>query len=307
MRNIPFIVNRKIWYIVSSILVVTSIVSIIVFGLHFGLDFTGGSLLEVSYAKLRPDIPTLTNILMDLGQSSARVQPSGELSMIIRLPEIPEETHQYILSALAERSTNSDKENTINELRFESFGSSLGGELKSRSVYAIFLVLIAIIIYISLSFRKVTHPVSSWKFGMAAVIALIHDALIVIGAFSLLGMIFGTEINSYFVTALLTLLGFSVHDTIVTIDRVREKVITQRGKPFDELVDISINETLARSINTSATTLFSLIAIYFFGGESIKDFSLALIIGIIVGTYSSIFIAAPLLVTFHLLSKRSKA
>ncbi len=299
MRNLHIIQKRKFWYAVSLTITIGAVISLVLFGFRYGLDFTGGSLLELEYSKQRPSNDQIVQTLKADSLNDVRVQPSGDRGVLIRLSEINEDTHQKVLKSLSDDSKNSSADNTVNELRFESFGPSLGSELKRQSIYAVLLVLAAIISYLAYAFRKVSHPVASWKFGTVAVIALIHDVLVLVGVFSLLGHLYGTEIDSLFITALLTLLGFSVHDTIVTLDRIRENLFKHQDETFEMVVNRSINETISRSINTSLTTLFAVTAIYLFGGSSIHDFSLALMIGIIVGTYSSIFIAAPLLVTWY--------
>ncbi len=304
MRDLKIIRKRKLWYTISLLMIVIGLASVMVFGFKYGLDFTGGSLIEIQYAKDRPSNQVISDILATKNFSAPKVQPSGDTDVIIRLQEISEAQHQLLLSSLTEQAQKDNPENSIIEKRFESFGSTLGAELRRNSIYAILFVLVAIILYLAYAFRKVTHPVASWKFGTVAVIALAHDVLVVLGLFSILGYLYNTEIDSLFITALLTLLGFSVHDTIVTLDRVRENIFKKQDLTFEEVVNASINETITRSINTSATTLFALIAIYFFGGSTVKDFSLALIAGIVVGTYSSIFIAAPLLVTWYNFSRR---
>jgi preprotein translocase subunit SecF len=275
------------------------VISLLVFGFRYGLDFTGGSLIELEYSKQRATNDQITELLKKESVENVKVQPTGERGVLIRLPEVTEDKHQQLLKYFSDEAKTIVADNTANELRFESFGPSLGSELKRQAMYAILLVLAAIISYLAYAFRKVSHPVPSWKFGTVAVIALIHDVLVLLGIFSLLGHLYGTEIDSLFITALLTLLGFSVHDTIVTLDRVRENLFKHQDETFEVVVDRSINETVSRSINTSLTALFAVTAIYFFGGSSIHDFSLALMIGIIVGTYSSIFIASPLLVTWY--------
>jgi len=295
MKQFAFVSRRRAWYILSSTLVICSIISLAVFGLRPGLDFTGGSLLEISYSADRPSRENITAILAHTVSGSVIVQHAGDSGAIIRMQHISEEDHQRVLEALQADSGSI----TITEDRFESFGPSLGKELQRKSFYAILVVLAAIIAYISYAFRKVSQPVPSWQFGAVAVIALIHDTVIVLGVFSLLGAYFGTEVNSFFITALLTLLGFSVHDTIVTLDRVRENLVVLRDVSFSDLVNRSINETILRSLNTSLTTVLTLSAIYLIGGESIRDLSLALIVGIIVGTYSSVFLAAPMLVSIQ--------
>lgn len=189
------------------------------------------------------------------------------------------------------------------ELRFDSIGPTIGKELQGKALLAIIIVAIAIIIYIAYAFRKVSHPVESWKYGVSAVIALIHDILIVTGLFSILGHFLGYQVDSLFVTALLTILGFSVHDTIVTFDRTRENLHHHQDKTFEDVVNLSVNQTIIRSINTSLTTFFVLLAVYLFGGLTTRHFVLALMVGIIIGTYSSIFIASPLLIFFYKLKK----
>lgn len=311
MYNYKFIEHRKGWYWFSAILVALSLTSIIVFGFNYGLDFTGGSLLEVEFNGPRPDIAAVEKIYVDTSIGEPQVQPSGNDKYIIRSSQLAEDQHQAILGALrgaeptsTATSTATTTVTTLTELRFESIGPTIGQELKRRAIYAIVFVLIAIVAYLSYAFRRASRPVASWKYGTAAIIALAHDVIILAGVFSVLGHFLYIKVDSLFVTAILTLLGFSVHDTIVTLDRVRENLTHKQDLTFADLVNVSINETLTRSINTSVTTLFALIAIYFFGGETTKHFSLALIIGIIVGTYSSIFIASPLLVTAYRLQKK---
>lgn len=283
---------------------VGSIALFALFGLRLGLDFTGGSLYEVSFSTERPQTATLNEALLANGINNAKIQPASDNGYLIRMPEISEETHQSLKTAFEEKAHALNPDNTLTEVRFESFGASLGAELARKSWYAIIAVLVCIIIYLAFAFRHVSQPVASWKFGTVAIIALIHDTLCVIGLFSLLGYFAGVEIDSFFITALLTLLGFSVHDTIVTLDRIRENLFHQKHLDFETIVNNSINQTIARSINTSVTTMLALIAIYLFGGPEVRNFSIALIAGIFIGVYSSIFIAAPLLVTWQKLSEK---
>jgi len=191
----------------------------------------------------------------------------------------------------------------IEELRFDSVGPSIGQELTRKSFNAMFFVLLSIILYIAWSFRHVSKPVESWKYGASATIALVHDAVIVLGIFAVLGKFYDIEINTPFVAAILTVMGFSVHDTIVVFDRIREN-LPKSEEDFEGTVNVSLNQTLARSIITSGTVLLVLLSIYFFGGSSIKDFALALLVGIFFGTYSSIFLASPLLVIWEKLKNR---
>lgn len=293
MYNI--IENKKIWFTVSGILMLASIIALSVWGLRLGIDFTGGSLLEVAYSSARPTVLQVEEALADVELKSLKIQPSGDKTFFLRFENIEEDTHQTILGKLNSISLEGVEDNTLIEQRFEAIGPVIGSELKAKAIQAIIIVLVFIILYIAWAFRKISKPVASWKYGAAATIALAHDILIVTGVFVVLGQVCKVEIDTLFVTALLTILGFSVHDTIVTFDRTRENLFKNQDKSFDEVVNISVNQTIVRSINTSLTTLFVLLAIYFFGGDSIKNFALALILGVIVGTYSSIFIASPLL------------
>lgn len=284
-----------------------SIILLIAFGLNFGIDFTGGGLLEVKFSGEKPTTEEVKTALNDLDLKSLTVQPAGEDGMLLRFQNISEEKHQEILKRIsdlqltnnnsAEAGQNSQKPQ-IDELRFDSVGPSIGEELKRKSVYAIFFVLIAIVLYIAWAFRKVSKPIVSWKYGVVAIITLFHDVLITIGVFVILGKFFGIEVNTPFVAAILTVIGYSVNDTIVVFDRIREN-LPKSEEDFEGTINTSVNQTLTRSINTSLTTMLVLLSIVFFGGQTIKSFALALSIGIFVGTYSSIFLASPLLVVWE--------
>lgn len=282
--------HRKIWYAISGLLVLASLFAIFYFGLKLGIDFTGGSLLEVEYKDVRPPISDLQAAVNKLSFGNIILQPSGDKGLISRSRNLTEDEHQQLLSALG---------NELTEIRFDSIGPVIGKELRQKSWIAIGLVVLMIILYIAFAFRKVSRPVSSFKYGLMAVVALVHDVTMPTGVFAILGKFFGLEIDVLFITALLTVLGFSVHDTIVVFDRIRENLRKGMGKDFEETVGLSINQTITRSINTSLTVLLVLLAIFFFGGETTKWFALALIIGVSIGTYSSIFLASPLLVTLY--------
>ena len=323
--------KRNIWLTISGLLVIVSIVFLVMWGLNFGIDFTGGSLLEVKFAKDQPNVEQIQESLASLDLHSLIIQPTESNTVILRFQENTEEIHQEILvklndlikpeaitadtaddnnleitsldgseSAVVAVVTN--KDNQIEELRFDSIGPSIGQELKSKSFNAMVIVLVVIVLYIALAFRKVSKPVASWKYGLAAIIALFHDVLITLGIFSVLGHYYGIEINTPFVAAILTVLGYSVNDTIVVFDRIREN-LPKSEMDFENTVNVSVNQTLTRSINTSLTTLSVLLSILFWGGETIRDFVLALSIGVVVGTYSSIFLASPVLVVWEKLKK----
>lgn len=283
--------KRKIWLTVSGLIAGLSIAALAVWGLNFGIDFTGGSLLEVKFLNEMPAASEARQALGDLNLGSLIVQPAGDDGMIFRFQDTTEEKRQQVLTALNRLSA-------VEELRYDSVGPSIGKELKTKSLYAVVIVIIAIALYIAWSFRKVSKPVASWKYGLAANIALFHDVMIVLGVFAVLGKFAGVEINTPFVAAILTVLGYSVNDTIVVFDRIREN-LPKSNDDFENTVNISVNQTFSRSINTSLTTLLVLLSIFFFGGTTIRDFALALSIGVFVGTYSSIFLASPILVIWE--------
>jgi preprotein translocase subunit SecF len=295
--------HRKIFYILSTLLIGVSFASLIAWGFKPGIDFTGGTLVEVTYPDGRPDQDVVAAELATI-DPSASIRSAGSAATgiasstegyIIRMKPIDQVEKAAVFSALSSNGTIK-----IIEKNFSSIGPVLGAEALRKSVWSIILVLLAIVLFITFAFRKVSQPISSWKYGLVAIVALFHDVIIPLGAFSILGHYFGYEVDTLFVTALLVVLGFSIHDTIVVFDRVRENLgHTGARKPFDVIVGDSIGQTFTRSINTSLTTLIALIVLYFFGGETTEHFSLALIIGIAAGTYSSVFIASPLLVTIE--------
>src|SRR3989344_5078866 len=284
---------RKVTYTISGILVGASILALAVWGLKLGIDFTGGSLLEVEFVGVRPENSAILEKLNEAGIESAVVQPTGESGAILRFKDIGEETHQDILFSLS-------KLGEVQEKRFDSIGPTIGKELRRNSLWAIAFVLLMIVLYIAYVFMGVSRLLSSWKYGVAAVIALFHDIIIPTGLFAYLGYFHGVEVDTLFVTALLTILGFSVHDTIVVFDRIRERLGKSGGREnFDDVVEQSIRSTIGRSINTSLTVFLVMLALYFWGGDSTRFFSLAIIVGVFFGTYSSIFIASALLVSWN--------
>ena len=290
--------RRRIFYALSGLLVLASVMALVVFGLTLGIDFTGGSLIEVEFSGSRPATAELEGRITALNLGEVRFQPTGAQGVIIRVRHVDEATHQEILIRLGGAS-RADGLTPIVERRFDTIGPTIGRELARKSLLAIGLAILAIVSYIAWAFRKVSQPVASWKYGLVTVVALAHDVLIPAGFFAVAGRFAGYEVDTLFVTAVLTILGFSVHDTIVVFDRIREN-LKKAGSAYDfpALVNQSVNETFVRSLNTSLTVLIALGAVYLFGGATTKIFSLTLILGIIVGTYSSIFIASPLLVTW---------
>lgn len=300
MVNYHIVKYRKVWLLVSAALITVSIAAIAVWGLRLGLDFTGGSLLEVKFKAGQPTVSEVQTGLKDVGVSSLVVQPTGSESIILRFQETSQEKHLAVVEALEKMEV---AKNGLTEIRFESIGSSVGEDLRTKSFWVMFLVLLVIILYISIAFNKVSKPVASWKYALISVVALIHDVILTVGAFAVLGHYMNVEVNTPFIVALLTVLGYSVHDTIVVFDRTREN-LPKSKESFAETVNHSLNQTFVRSITTTVTVLLSLLAVLVFGGSSIRDFALALIIGVFCGAYSSLFVASPLLVYMEQWQKR---
>ncbi len=292
MYNI--ISKTKYTYFFSITLTILSIVSLFVWGLKFGIDFTGGTSMEIQFSESAPTVQEIGETLSGQDLKSPTFQPAENNSMFIRYASENDAINDEVAKILTEKYPNS-KVLSVNYVN-----STISNELKSKSLWALIFAVVGIMAYIAWAFRKVSRPVESWKYGLGAVIALVHDVLITIGVFSILGHFFGIEVGIPFIAALLTILGFSVHDTIVVYDRTRENLLRSSSKEqFPDIVNRSLNETLVRSINTSMTVIITLLAIFIFGGASIKDFSLALLVGIFFGTYSSIFIASGLLVSIY--------
>ena len=292
---------RKYYYTLSSVLVVASIISLAVVGLNFGIDFTGGGVMEVNFKSERPNHEQVRVALADVDLGETIIQDIGPSGLILRFKNIDEAVHQEALNKF-------EGLGEFEELRFESIGPVIGAETKRKSIWAILLVLVAILVYIAWAFRRISFPLKSWKYGIVALITLFHDVLITVGVFSIISHFLGIEIGVPFVAALLTIFGYSVNDTIVIFDRIRENVLRQ-GSTFDfaEVINKSVRQTYVRSLNTSLTTLFVLLAIFLFGGITIKYFVLALIIGVSVGTYSSLFLASPLLFSWSVLKLKKSS
>lgn len=291
--TLPIIKFRGVWFTISGLLVAASLYVLATHPPKFGIDFTGGSLMEIEFTGERPQPSDVSGEIskLELGESVA--QTVGDKEMLVRLKTLDESTHQRVVESL------SAKFGGVTEHRFESIGPTVGDELRSKAIWSVTLVLLGIALYVAYAFRKVSRPVASWKYGLVTlVVGLLHDVLLPVAAFAILGRYAIAEINSSFVAAVLTVLGFSVHDTIVVFDRIRENLQKTAGT-FEEIVERSVNETLSRSINTSLTTLMPMLAIYFFGGETLRYFAFTLIIGLAAGTYSSICLAAPMLVALQ--------
>lgn len=305
-----FIVTyRKIFYTISAVLIALSVFAVAHWGLNFGIDFTGGSIMEANF-KNQVEYTTVADVFHQAGQQDALIRTtSGQVDpatgqaaqgFIIRTKALSEPERQSIAGSISALGGE--------VIRFDSVGPILGQELQKKAISSIIFVMLAIVLFVTYAFRHVSQPVSSFKYGLVAIVALLHDVMVPTGLFAFLGRAGGFEVDALFITALLVILGFSVHDTIVVFDRTRENLKNGelKKKPFEQVVGQSISETISRSINTSLTTIISLIVLWFLGPDTVKNFALALIVGIAVGTYSSIFIGSPLLVTLEKMQNRAK-
>lgn len=284
---------KWLFFLISAIVLVPGIISLVLFGLKPAIDFTGGSLLEIRTEK-ELDTKEVEQLIKEKEFEVLSIQTSGENQILIRLQPIEKEQAEEIKAALSEKY-----EEEPTEVRFETVGPTLGRELIRKTIWAIILVSGAIMGYVAWRFKDL-------KFGVCAILAMFHDTLILLGTFSLLGYFFGVEVDTLFVTAILTILSFSVHDTIVVYDRIRESQKLLPQASFEDLVNKAVTETLSRSVNNSMTIIFMLLALLLLGGTTIKWFVAALLIGTIAGTYSSTFTAAPLLVVWDQIVKKRK-
>lgn len=296
-----FIKYRRVFYGFSICLVLASIVSILFFGLKLGIDFTGGTVFEVEFVDTIPDFNQIKEALVVNGLSDLTLQKSEGNVLVIKTKVFDESLRGEVLASLNKLGQIKDGSE-----RFESIGSVIGNELKTKTNVVIFLSLFSILIYIALSFRKLKRPVKSYVYGIAGVTALFHDIIIPLGVFAWLGKFMGAEITIPIISALLTVFGYSINDTVVVFDRIRENLLKKSADEFGESIDKSINQTLARSFNTSFTVLLCLFVLFFLGDSALRDFSLVLLLGVGFGTYSSIFLASPLLFSWALVKSKRK-
>lgn len=312
------VTHRRLFFTIIGAIFVIAIGAIAIFGLPLSIDFTGGSLVEVSYKDARPDLDELSKSVNQLALGEVSVRESGDNGVMLRTRTLTPAEHEELLKQLGTEIASSTASSTtamststsavasttpfgaFTELRFNSIGPSLGSELATKALYALIAVIIAIMLYIAWAFRRVSRPVSSWVYGGIVVVILFHDVLIPTGFYAILCHFTGSQVDSLFAVALLAILGYSVNDTIVIFDRVREHLHNNEHaklvEPFEETVGKSVTETMGRSINTSLTVALALIALVVFGSAETRDFALVLLVGVIAGTYSSILLAAPLLV-----------
>jgi preprotein translocase subunit SecF len=291
--HLNIIQKRKYAYAFSILLTGAAMGCIIFFGLRLGIDFKGGTLMEVRFSdSSAPTVDMVREKLGELELQSLTLQPTGEQGMFVRYLASDETTNGKVLAALKNLNPQ------VEQLRVDFIGASVSSQMQKQAFTGTLLALLGIALYIAWAFRRVAYPVTSWEYGAGAIIALAHDIVITIGVFSLLGHFYGVEVGVPFIAALLTILGYSVNDTIVVYDRVRENLLRSRtGADFEQIVNRSLNETLVRSVNTSLTVIIVLIAVVIWGGESVRWFAVALLVGVGFGTYSSIFVASALLVS----------
>lgn len=308
MPKLDIIKNSKIWFAISGTLVGASIILLGIFGLNLGIDFTGGAMMEIKFTEPLTKNQLSESILkidegIEADLSTAQIITADENSFIIRTKELTSIEHDLLIAKLKEAHGE------LSEPRFTVVGPIVGDALKSKALIALSFTTVMIILYIAFAFRHIPKEISPWRFGASAIFALLHDIIITIGVFVVLGRFFGVEIDALFITALLTIMGFSVHDTIVVFDRIRENIF-KAGKQmvsFDMITNDALNQTMARSLNTSVSTLLTIASLFLFGAESVKHFVFALLFGIIVGTYSSIFIASTILCSWKKKSDSRKA
>lgn len=289
--------HKKIWFGISLAIIIPGVISMILWGLRLGIDFTGGSVIEVQGTQ--NDQKVIELVKKD-GVQDPVTQKLGGDSLSVRSKQISEDMHRKVVKDLQDQLH-------VKETSFETVGPTVSADITFKAFELIAAASVLIVLFLAYSFRKVPKPVSSWQFGVCAIIALLHDVLVMLGVFSILGHFLNIEIDSMFVVAALTVIGFSVHDTIVVFDRIRENLIRHGSSDFEQLANQSVLETFSRSLNTSFLTFLVLLTLYLLGGESTKIFVLALLVGIATGTYSSIFNASPMLVVWqNFKNKRSK-
>ncbi len=286
--------KRRLWFTISLIAIIPGVISLILFGLKQGIDFTGGTQILLRFDQAVAT-ERIGEVLDGQGYESASVQTvqvEGGNGIQIRMPELGEGSAEKAeLYAAIEGEVG-----TFTELEINTIGASAGNAIRDRAVFAVGLASLGVLLFIGWAFRNTQNP---WLYGTCAIVAMLHDVLLVVGIFSILGAVADVEIDALFVTALLTVIGFSVHDTIVVFDRIRENLARHAAPTFEGVVDYSLAQTLVRSLNTSLTVVLTLLALYLFGGSSTRNFVLALLLGVVSGTYSSIFNASQLLVAWE--------
>ena len=281
---------QRILLILSFASMGVSVFALSFFGLNLGIDFTGGSLLEAEYEGERPTAQSIQEVLSNLDLGSLSVQHTGEKGVLLRMKDISEETHQQVLSLLGDG---------VSELRFESIGPVIGKELREKTLLLAGLAMFVVILYIAFSFRRTAERIYPWQCSGAALVASFHDILLPLGVFAVLGEYAGVQVTIPVVVALLTVVGYSINDTVVVFDRIRENIFKHVGFDLQDTIKQALYQTWFRSLSTSLTTLAVLLSMYLFGGSTLKDFAFMLMIGIVAGTFSSLFLAPSLLLVWR--------
>ena len=285
--------HRGLFFWITGLILAAAIGAILAFGLPLGIDFTGGSLLQVRYTNGVPSLADVEKQVSIVPLGAVSVRASGEDAVSIRTRTMTPEEHDAILAALSSAGP-------VTELSYTSVGPALGSQFASKALWAIFAVVLVIVLYIAFAFRKVSKPVPSWGYGLIVVAMLAIDLIVPTGFFAALAHYTGVQVDSLFIVALLALLGYCVNDVIVIFDRIREHLArnekTGFKESFEETIGKSISETMTRSINTALTVVFALLALIFFGAHATRDFALVMLVGVAVGTFSSIARSAPLLI-----------
>lgn len=290
-------------FVVSVAALVGSIGALSFYGLNLGVDFKGGSVLELAFTGDRPPVESVqAELAKNEFVKDISVNPSGERGVIIRTGVLSEQEHQTLLGGLRKSFGEG-----LEEVRFDSVGPAVGQELRDKSIKAIIILLAAVLLYIAYMFRRLSRSLSLWAMAAGTILGLLHDIMIPMGVFAILGQVYGIQITAVFVAAVLTILGYTVSDKVVIYDRVRENILRGNRFPLPELVHQSVMQTLVRSINNTLVVMLSSLAVFLFGGESIRWFALALMVGIGLGAYSSIFVAAPVLVWLSARSGKGRA
>jgi len=286
---------RTLIFWLTGVILAAAVSAIVFYGLPRGIDFTGGSLMQVSYPEGRPPLADIQKQVAEVPLGAVSVRESGDNAVVIRTRTMTPEEHSMMLKVLSQGVA-------ITELAYTSVGPTFGSQFATKALWALLAVAFAIALYVAFAFRKVSRPVPSWVYGIVVILMLVHDLIVPAGFYALLAHFTGAEVDALFITALLALLGYSVNDTIVVFDRVREHLVHNEKsnvkEEFELTVGKSISETLTRSVNTSLTVVLALVALVFFGAEATRNFALVMLVGVVAGTYSSVLVAAPLLVPF---------
>jgi preprotein translocase subunit SecF len=297
MSTTPIINLRPLWYTIAAVLAGVSLAFLAMWGLRQGIEFTGGSLMALRFQDQRPAATDIQGALDGVDVGALLIQPVGERDMNMRMKTLTEDEHTAVTAALVEKYPG------VQELRYDAIGPTIGQELRSKSLTGLLIVLAAILAYIAFAFRGVSAPVQSWKYGIVTIAASAFVVIVPLGLYSFLGHVYDVEIGTPFVAAIMTIIGYSITDTIVVMDRIRENLRKTSGG-YAQVVEASIRQTFVRSITNSMATLLTLLAIFLYGGDTLDEFTLPLIVGIVIGTFSSMLFASPLLVTWNKFTQR---